>query len=183
VALLRHGRIFTDRRPGSAAHLRWLTAQKLEHSAQQIVALNLVDAVHAASERLARFVHHIADLVPDWSMAPTVFVIRRSAASPDCRATFAVEVGDVRRFGNPRQLMAFLGLVPSERSTGESVKRGSLTLAGNRRARRMLVEGCLELSLSCPRHRDDPETARRLARGHARDLVEGAGPALQALVT
>ena len=50
--------------------------------------------------------------------------------------TFASEVGDVRRFDNPRQLMAFLGLVPSERSTGDTVKRGGLTLAGNRRARR-----------------------------------------------
>ena len=55
--------------------------------------------------------------------------------------TFASEVGDVRRFDNPRQLMAFLGLVPSERSTGDTVKRGGLTLAGNRRARRVLVEG------------------------------------------
>ncbi|RWE63995.1 transposase, partial [Mesorhizobium sp.] len=55
--------------------------------------------------------------------------------------TFVSEVGDVRRFDSPRQLMAFLGLVPSERSTGETVKRGGLTLAGNRRARRVLVEG------------------------------------------
>jgi transposase len=55
--------------------------------------------------------------------------------------TFVSEVGDVRRFDNPRQLMAFLGLVPSERSTGDTVKRGGLTLAGNRRARRVLVEG------------------------------------------
>ncbi|MER8621264.1 IS110 family transposase [Mesorhizobium sp. M1409] len=55
--------------------------------------------------------------------------------------TFASEVGDVRRFDNQRQLMAFLGLVPSERSTGDTVKRGSLTLAGNRRARRVLIKG------------------------------------------
>ena len=51
------------------------------------------------------------------------------------------EIGDVRRFDNPRQLMAFLGLVPSERSTGATVRRAGLTLAGNRRARRVLVEG------------------------------------------
>jgi hypothetical protein len=55
-------------------------------------------------------------------------------------ATFVAEIGDVRRFDNPRQLMSFLGLVPSERSTGETVRAG-LTLAGNRRARRVLVEG------------------------------------------
>jgi transposase len=55
--------------------------------------------------------------------------------------TFAVEIGDVRRFDSPRQLMAYLGLVPSESSTGERVKRGSITKAGNSRARRVLVEG------------------------------------------
>jgi transposase len=55
--------------------------------------------------------------------------------------TFVAEIGDVRRFDNPRQLMAFLGLVPSERSTGERVCRAGLTLAGNRRARRVLIEG------------------------------------------
>src|SRR5215472_13163915 len=55
--------------------------------------------------------------------------------------TFVAEIGDLQRFDNPRQLMAFLGLVPSERSTGERVRRAGLTLAGNKRARRVLVEG------------------------------------------
>ena len=55
--------------------------------------------------------------------------------------TFAAEIGDVCRFDNPRQLMAYLGLVPSENSTGERVRRGSLTKSGNRRARRALIEG------------------------------------------
>src|SRR4029453_19672389 len=55
--------------------------------------------------------------------------------------TFVAEIGDVRRFESPHQLMAFLGLVPSERSTGDTVRRGGLTLAGNRRVRRALVEG------------------------------------------
>jgi transposase len=54
--------------------------------------------------------------------------------------TVLAEIGDLSRFENPRQLMAYLGLVPSERSTGESVKRGSITKAGNGRARRVLVE-------------------------------------------
>ena len=53
---------------------------------------------------------------------------------------FAAEIGDVRRFETPRQLMSFLGLVPSESSTGATVRRSGLTLAGNRRARRALVE-------------------------------------------
>jgi transposase len=55
--------------------------------------------------------------------------------------TFVAEIGDIRRFENPRQLMAYLGLVPSESSTGERVKRAGITKAGNARARRVLVEG------------------------------------------
>jgi transposase len=54
--------------------------------------------------------------------------------------TFAAEIGDVRRFEMPRQLMPFLGLVPAESSTGDTIRRKDLTLAGNRRARRALVE-------------------------------------------
>src|SRR5271165_4884638 len=55
--------------------------------------------------------------------------------------TFAAEIGDVCRFDNPGQLMAYLGLVPSESSTGERVRRGSITKSGNRRAWRALIEG------------------------------------------
>jgi transposase len=55
-------------------------------------------------------------------------------------ATFVSEVGDIDRFDNPRQLMGYLGLVPSERSTGDTVRRGGITKAGNRRVRHMLVE-------------------------------------------
>ena len=54
--------------------------------------------------------------------------------------TFMVEVGDVRRFETPRRLMAYLGLVPSERSTGNAVRRGGITKAGNARVRRALAE-------------------------------------------
>ena len=84
----------------------------------------------------------IKELVPNWSMEPLVAACQAMrGVSLNVAVIFAVEVGDVRRFDNPRQLMAFLGLVPSERSTGDSVKRGGLTLAGNRRARRVLIEG------------------------------------------
>jgi len=55
--------------------------------------------------------------------------------------TFVAEIGDIRRFETPRQLMGYLGLVPSERSTGDTVRRGSITKAGNARARRVLIEG------------------------------------------
>jgi hypothetical protein len=50
------------------------------------------------------------------------------------------EIGDLSRFQNPRELMGYLGLVPSESSTGDKVKRGGITKAGNGRARRIFVE-------------------------------------------
>jgi transposase len=140
--LLRHGRIFTGRKAWSPAHMRWLANQKFEHPAQQVVFQDHVDAVRDAGERLMRLDTQIKELVPTWSMEPLVaaYQAMRGVSLNVAHHTFAVEVGDVRRFDNPRQLMAFPGLA-SERSTGDSVKRGGLTLAGNRRARRVLVEG------------------------------------------
>lgn len=77
-----------------------------------------------------------------WSMPPVVAAYQAlRGVSFIVAVTFVSEVGDIRRFDTPRQLMAFLGLVPSERSTDDTVKRGGLTLAGNRRARRVLIEG------------------------------------------
>src|SRR4051812_49850054 len=71
--------------------------------------------------------------------------------------TFVAEIGDVRRFESPRQLMAYLGLVPCESSTGERVRRGSITKAGNTRGRRGLVEGGWTYRFSGPVSRPLPE--------------------------
>lgn len=140
--LLRHGRIFSGQKNWTRAHARWLAAQKFEHPAQQIVFQDQVDVITDAQSRLDRLDAQLAELVPSWSMAPVVAAYQAlRGVSFIVAVTFVSEVGDVRRFDTPRQLMAFLGLVPSERSTGDTVKRGGLTLAGNRRARRVLVEG------------------------------------------
>src|SRR5262249_37021563 len=68
-------------------------------------------------------------------------LFRSRGVSFGVAVTFVAEIGDLRRFDNPRQLMAFLGLVASERLRGERVRRAGLTLAGNKRARRVLIEG------------------------------------------
>jgi transposase len=140
--LLRHGRSFTGRRPWSQAHARWLAGQAFGHPAQQIVFQDQIDAVADAQARLDRLDRQLVELVPSWSMAPVVAAYQAMRGVSFLVAViFAAEIGDVRRFDSPRQLMAFLGLVPSERSTGTTVRRGGLTLAGNRRVRRALVEG------------------------------------------
>lgn len=140
--LLRHGRIFSGRQHWSRAHLRWLAQQKFDHPAQQIVFQDAVDAIDDAAARLRRLDAQVAAIVPSWSMAPVVEAYQAMrGVSFVVAVTFVAEIGDLRRFDNPRQLMAFLGLVPSERSTGERVRRAGLTLAGNKRARRVLIEG------------------------------------------
>jgi transposase len=129
--LLRHGRIFSGRKHWSLAHLRWLAGQKFEHPAQQIVFQDAIDTIEDAAARLRRLDQQLLTIVPSWSMAPVVAAYQAMrGVSFIVAMTFVAEIGDVRRFANPRQLMAFLGLVPSERSTGETVRRAGLTLAG-----------------------------------------------------
>jgi transposase len=82
------------------------------------------------------------ELLPSWSLAKVVTAIQalRGVASI-VAITLVAEIGDFHRFANPRQLMAYLGLTPSERSSGAKTLRGAITKAGNTRARRVLIEG------------------------------------------
>jgi transposase len=140
--LLRHSRIYSGGGHWTMAHRRWLANQKFEHAAQQIVFQEGIDAIEDAVQRLRRLEKQLALIVPEWSMAPVVEAYQAMrGASFLVAVTFAAEIGDVRRFHTPRQLMSFLGLVPAERSTGDTIRRNGLTLAGNRRARRALIEG------------------------------------------
>ena len=139
--LLRHSRIYSAGGHWTLAHRRWLAAQKFDHGAQQIVFQEGIDAIDDAVQRLRRLEKQLALIVPEWSMAPVVEAYQAMrGASFLVAVTFAAEIGDVRRFDTPRQLMSFLGLVPAESSTGDRVRRKGLTLAGNRRARRVLIE-------------------------------------------
>jgi transposase len=139
--LLRHGRSFPDGRHWTKMHARWLTSQKFTHPAQQIVFQDQMEAINAAQVRLATLEQQLRDVVPSWTMAPVVAAYQALRGVSFLVATiFVAEVGDVRRFATPQQLMALLGLVPSERTTGDMVRRGAITKTGNRRARRVLVE-------------------------------------------
>lgn len=81
--------------------------------------------------RLDRLTKLVVETAVSWSMAPVVAAYQAMRGVAFMTAViYVVEIGDVRRFDNPRQLMAYLGLVPSERSTGERVKRGRITKAG-----------------------------------------------------
>jgi transposase len=140
--LLRHGRTFSGRKPWTRAHARWLSELAFEHPAQYLVLREHRQAVEDAEARLDRLTQHVAEVVATWSMAPVVEAYQALRGVALLTAvTFVAEIGDVRRFESPRQLMAYLGLVPCENSTGERVRRGSITKAGNTRVRRVLIEG------------------------------------------
>lgn len=139
--MLKHGRIYPRKTGWTMRYLRWLQEQRFEHPAHQIALQEMVEAVRIAKERVARIETVIAEFVPSWSLGPIVQALQTlRGVDLIVAVTFATEVGDVGRFENPRQLMGYLGLVPSERSTGDTVRRGGITKAGNGRVRHMLVE-------------------------------------------
>jgi transposase len=124
-----------------SAHELACGALKLAHLEQRIAFEEMLLAVRQAGERLERLEQAIRAAVEDWSLREVVPALMAMRGIDLISATaFLAEVGDLSRFRTPRQLMAYLGLVPSEDSTGETIKRGPITKAGNRRARRILVE-------------------------------------------
>ena len=140
--MLRQGRPYPEgKRTWTKTHMNWLASQKLEHPEQRIVFEEMMLAVRQAQERMDRLEQAIRTAVPDWSLAEVVTALMAMRGLDMISATtFLAEIGDLSRFQSPRELMAYLGLVPSEDSTGDTIKRGPITKAGNRRARRMLVE-------------------------------------------
>ena len=139
--LLRQGMHYPENKTWTKAHLNWLASQKLEYPQQRIVFEEMMLAMRQAQERLARLEQAIGDAMPDWSLAQVVTALMAMRGMDlISAATFMAEIGDLSRFRTPVQLMAYLGLVPSEDSTGDKIKRGPITKAGNRRARRMLTE-------------------------------------------
>ena len=96
--------------------------------------------MHDAEERVPRLTKQTEDLVPTWSMAPIVEAFQAMRGVAFVAVTVVAEVGDFTRFDNPRQVMAYLGLTPSEHSSGTAIRRGGITKAGNALARRVLIE-------------------------------------------
>ena len=139
--LLRHGLHYPGKKTWTKTHMNWLASQKLAHLEQRIAFAEMLLAVRQAQERIERLEQAIRAAVPDWSLAEVVTAVMALRGIDLVAATiFLAEIGDLERFQTPRELMAYLGLVPSEESTGDTVKRGPITKTGNRRARRILVE-------------------------------------------
>ena len=141
--LLRHGRHY-----GKAAgkgwnpkFRRWLSEQRFEHPAQQLAFEEMIRSIEEAEARVDRLTKAIRDHLEGWRLAPVVWALQSfRGIRLVVAATLVAELGDLSRFDHPRQLMSFLGLVPSEHSSGGKRRRGPLTKNGNAHARRVLGE-------------------------------------------
>ncbi len=138
--LLRHGRTYPAKpKPWTRTHRRWLGEQRFDHLAQQIAFEEYNRAIEQAEDRRTRLERQIEAFVPSWSLHPVVKAIQGLRRALMTAVTLAAEIGDFRRFTNPRQLMDWLGLVLKERSSGSTRAQGAIKKAGDSRACRMLV--------------------------------------------
>jgi transposase len=139
--LLRHGLHYAGKTSWSKAHGRWLCELKFAHVEERITFEEMLVAARQAAERIGRLEEAIRHAVPQWSLREVVTALMALRGMDLVAATaFLAEIGDLSRFQSAPEVMAYLGLVPSEDSTGDTIRRGPITKAGNRRARRILVE-------------------------------------------
>lgn len=165
--LFRNGIAYAGKTAWTPAHVRWLASVKLPEPVQQLVFQEYVSAVTVAGERVERLEQMLREAVKGWRLYPVVQALQAlRGVQLVCAATLVAEIGDIGRFDNPRQLMAYLGLTPSEYSSGQSVHRGGITKCGNSHARRMLTEAAWSYRLPA---RITPIIARR-QNGQTREV-------------
>jgi transposase len=139
--LLRHGHRYSGQSYWTKAHKNWIADIKMPHRAQQITLQEYVHAVQEQLERVQRLTGQIQELVPQWQLAPLAKALQAlRGVSLVIAVTTVAELGDLTRFDSARQLMAYLGLVPSEYSSGGTTRRGGITKTGNGHVRRALTE-------------------------------------------
>ena len=139
--LLRHGVWFEGRSTWGPTHWAWLAKQQFDNPAHQDVLNDYREAVELATARVDRLTKRLAERVASWNKAPLVTALQAlRGVELVSAATLVAEVGDFRRFRSPSELMSFVGLVPSEHSSGGGRRQGRITRTGNGHARRILVE-------------------------------------------
>jgi transposase len=139
--LLRHGRTFDGPGKWTRSHLTWLSEQKFEHPAHQIVCQDYINAIHDGQQRSRELEKMLVELIPTWSMEPVADALCSiRGISVVAASTILSATGDLRRFPTPAKLSAYFGLVPAEHSSGESINRMGITKRGNTEVRRVLTQ-------------------------------------------
>ena len=139
--LLRHGRRFSGKQAWSQAYWRWLEGQRFDTPQQQIVLEEYAEAVRQAQRRTALLEQQLQRAIDGWSLGAAAQALTAlRGVDKTAAATLLAELDDISRFEHPRQLMSYVGLVPSEFSSGQQQRRGGITKTGNSHVRRMLIE-------------------------------------------
>lgn len=155
--LLRHERHW-PRNNWTNIHIEWIEKQEFEHPAQQRVLQECLQAINEASARIARYDALLGELVPQTEQAELIEALQAFRGIQFLTASWlAFELGDLRRFPTAKKLMSYLGTTPAEDSSGDRVRRGGITKAGNSSLRRLLVE-------SAWAYRHAPREAYRLKK-------------------
>jgi transposase len=139
--LLRHDRVYCGQSKWTQAHFRWLEGLKFERPIQQIVFQEYVDTVKYCQGRVASLEREMETALESWSLGPVVKALMALRGFKLVAAmTVIAELGDLSRFESPSDLMGYLGLVPSEHTSGSKRRQGGITKTGNGHVRRILVE-------------------------------------------
>lgn len=169
--LLRHGHRYCGRSSWTEAHERYLAVVSFAQPAQDIAFAEYRSAVREAHERVERLTESMREQLEHWRMRPVVEALMTLRGIDLVAAmTLVAEIGDFTRFAHPSDLMGFLGLVPSEYSSGEKRRQGEITKTGNSHARRVLVEAAwnyrfpARMSLTLQRRQEgQPKALRQIA--------------------
>lgn len=139
--LLRHDVRYAGKTAWCGAYYRWLATLNFGAGAAQTAFTEYWQAMQSADDRVERLTKALQSSITGWRFEPVVGALQalRGVAAISAIGLVA-EIGDLSRFAHPRKLMGYLGLVPSEHSSGERTSRGSITKTGNAHARRLLTE-------------------------------------------
>ncbi len=166
--LLRHGYHYQGKTSWSAAHERYLRELVLPHPAMKVILEEYLQAIAAAGERIERSEEAMRVLLEQWRLASAVRALMAMKGFQTVAAMILVsELGEVHRFTHPRQVMAYLGLVPTENTSSDKRRQGQITKCGNAHARWLLVE--------CAQHyAAPPKVSKELSRrqqGQPREVL------------
>jgi transposase len=139
--LLRNNRIWNGKSKWTLAHLKWIGDQTFDHETQSRAFRSYRTALDQATARVEELTNDIAELAETWVLKPLVKALQAMRGiSLVSAVTWVAEIGDFKRFAHPSALMAYLGLVPSESTTGTKRRQGGITRTGNKHVRQSAIE-------------------------------------------
>lgn len=169
-ALLRHGHVFRDGKTAwTLKHRRWVNAQRLPDALAQLALEQMLIHLDGIERQLDALDGQLEQIAASGRWAEQVQILTRFRGIATLTALGLIaEIGDFARFGHPRELASWLGITPSEYSSGEQQHRGHITKTGNRHARRLLIEAAWHYRHAPRRPAKDPQPDQRAWQAQVR---------------